>query len=99
MTTTPGPVLVKRADSRAPWRIEVTRSDGRSISISYCHFDRKRDALPWLARFQALAGLAWDTDSATWPPEHHDVVWAIVEATPGYQEYLTLCADGPRSPR
>lgn len=94
-----GPFVVKRTYSRAPWRIEVACPDGRVLPVPYCHFDRKRDALPWLARLQALAGVAWDTDSATWSPARHAAVWAIVAETPGYREYCALCADGSRALR
>lgn len=76
-------IIQKLSYSRSPWRIVLVRDRQPLRGLPDCGFPRKRDAQPFLARFQAVGD--WDQHEA-FTDAQHEAVQQILDTTPMRQQ-------------
>lgn len=81
--------ITKMPYSVDPWRIGVQHPDGRFVQLSHFSFPRKRDAVPFLRRLEAL-GIAWDQPMEAWTEAQRQGAVQITNDTPSWQDLMAL---------
>ena len=83
--------IKKLSYSRAPWRICIG-----DYEMELMHFDRKRDAQPFLERIAAIGDTSSISAIRGWSEQQRALLDAIVRDSPGYATWSAAVLAGQR---